>query len=108
MTELSATRYDNNDDTKVPGDLQIAPPKGPSPNPMHVDNESGLDNRILQTLTPSGPGTVRQINNSRAKAWNTGLSQGVNSAGQAEFPSLAALSAARRPAGYSLQPEQPQ
>ena len=33
-TEFTATRYDANDDTSVPGDLQINPPVGAGPTPL--------------------------------------------------------------------------
>ena len=105
-TELSATRYDSSDTTKVPGDLQVAPPKGPPPGMLHVDNESGLDNRIFQTLTPSGPGAVRQTHNSSAKAWNTGLPQGVSSAAEPRRV-VCHTAGGRQPADNSVQQKQP-
>ena len=73
QTSLNAARYGASDDTTTPGDLQIAAPKGPPPGPLHVDNASGLDSRVVQILTPSGPGAVTQPTKSRAKAWNNNL-----------------------------------
>ncbi len=97
-TEFTATRYDASNDTTVPGDLQINPPTGPGPTALHVDNASGLDSRIVQTLTPSGPGAIRQTNNSRATAWNNSLSRDINGAQQANFASLASTMATMRAA----------
>ncbi|MBX3000894.1 MAG: hypothetical protein KF893_20395 [Caldilineaceae bacterium] len=101
-TKFTATRYDASDDTKVPGDLQINPPTGPRPNALHIDNASGLDNRITQMLTPSDFGAVRQTSNSRATAWNNSLSRDINSARQIFDVAAATLStpwqaAANRP-----------
>ena len=96
QTSLTASRYGASDDTTTPGDLQIAAPKGPPPGPLHVDNASGLDSRVVQILTPSGPGAVAQPTHSRATAWNNNLaSASVQIAGRRRRRRLVAHGAGR-------------